>query len=222
MAELIIIGAGGHARETAQLVKDLNRVQPTWELLGYVDDNPALQGSIQNGFPVLGPLDELLNQSTYNRAQFIVAIGNSQVRRRMIARLRETYPQLTYATLIHPTAVIGDETVIGAGTMIAANSVVTTNISIGEHVIINYGCTIGHDSKLENFATILPGCNLSGNVTIREAADIGTGCAVIPSVEIGEATVVGAGAVVTRSLPAYCTAVGVPAKPIKFSKMERE
>nr|MCC3377682.1 hexapeptide transferase [Cohnella sp. REN36] len=56
---------------------------------------------------------------------------------------------------------------------------------------------------------------LSGNVTIREGVQTGTGTAVIPGMEIGAYTITGAGAVVTRSLPARCTAVGIPAAPIK-------
>jgi acetyltransferase-like isoleucine patch superfamily enzyme len=35
-------------------------------------------------------------------------------------------------------------------------------------------------------------------------------------VEIGEETIIGAGAVVAKSLPAKCTAVGIPAKPVKL------
>jgi acetyltransferase-like isoleucine patch superfamily enzyme len=34
--------------------------------------------------------------------------------------------------------------------------------------------------------------------------------------KIGNETIIGAGAVVSRTLPDNCTAVGVPAKPIKF------
>ena len=45
---------------------------------------------------------------------------------------------------------------------------------------------------------------------------IGTGAKIINQIEIGEYTIVGAGAVVSKSLPNKCTAVGIPAKPIKY------
>ena len=44
---------------------------------------------------------------------------------------------------------------------------------------------------------------------------VGTGAKIINQLSIGENTIVGAGAVVVKSLPANCTAVGVPANVIK-------
>ena len=45
---LIIVGASGFGREVACLVKDINRIEPTWNLLGLVDD--SLQGNTVEGF----------------------------------------------------------------------------------------------------------------------------------------------------------------------------
>ena len=39
---------------------------------------------------------------------------------------------------------------------------------------------------------------------------------IINKIKIGEGTTVGAGALVHKNLPPHCTAVGFPAKPIKF------
>ncbi|BAU28095.1 sugar O-acyltransferase (sialic acid O-acetyltransferase NeuD family) [Aneurinibacillus soli] len=215
MKQILIIGAGGHGREIAQLVRDINRKSNSWELLGYLDENKSLTNQWLNGFPVLGTLD-LLQLELYRSVYVICAIGKVQVRKKLVNHLKNKFSWVKFATLIHPTAVVGDEIVIGEGSVICANSVVTTNVTLGQHVLINYGCTIGHDSLLEDFATILPGSNLSGNVTIRTCVEVGTGTAIIPGVEIKANTIVGAGAVVTRSLPADCTAVGVPAKVMKF------
>lgn len=213
MKKLIIVGAGGHGREIAQLVKDINKQQLEWDLLGYIDDNPEIQNCYLNGYPVLGPLSKLKDKE-FQDVYIICAIGSSKIREKIIKKI-ESELQLPYATLIHPTAVIGDETTIGSGCMICANCVITTNVKIGNHALVNYGSTIGHDTVLEDFATILPGCHLSGNVTIRHGADVGTGTSVIPGVEIGSYTIVGAGAVVIRSLPCNVKAVGVPAKVLE-------
>lgn len=209
MNNLVIIGAGGHGREIAQLVKDINRHQQEWNLLGYVDDNESLKDKTLNGFPVLGGLS-LLRNKEFKDVFLICAIGNSKIREKIMKKIENEF-QVKYAILIHPTAVIGDETSIEPGTTICANCVITTNIKIGKHVLINYGCTVGHDTILEDYSTILPGCHLSGNVTVGYGADLGTGTSVIPGVKIGSFTVVGAGAVVINSLPSNVTAVGVPA-----------
>ena len=62
----------------------------------------------------------------------------------------------------------------------------------------------------------MPSVNISGEVTIGEGVYIGTGAKLINQIEVGEYTIVGAGAVITKTLPSKCTAVGTPAKPIKF------
>ena len=58
--------------------------------------------------------------------------------------------------------------------------------------------------------------SLDDSFNIGEGVYVGTGAKIINQLEIGEYTIVGAGAVVAKTLPAKCTAVGVPAKPIKF------
>jgi acetyltransferase-like isoleucine patch superfamily enzyme len=66
-----------------------------------------------------------------------------------------------------------------------------------------------------DFATIAPATNLSGAVEVGAGCDIGSGVTTVEGVSVGEWTIVGAGAVIANHLPANCTAVGVPARPIK-------
>jgi acetyltransferase-like isoleucine patch superfamily enzyme len=77
-------------------------------------------------------------------------------------------------------------------------------------------CTVGHDTIIEDYSSFMPSVNISGEVKIGNSVFVGTGSKIINQVEIGKFTIIGAGAVVTRSIPANCTAVGVPAKPIIF------
>lgn len=49
-------------------------------------------------------------------------------------------------------------------------------------------------------------------VTIEDDCDIGTGAIILPGVTIGKGTLVGAGAVVTKDLPPFSVAAGVPAR----------
>ena len=59
-------------------------------------------------------------------------------------------------------------------------------------------------------AYVHPGAKIARNVVIDPFTTIHN------NVEIGEGTIIGAGAVVAKSLPPNCTAVGIPAKPVKF------
>ena len=44
-----------------------------------------------------------------------------------------------------------------------------------------------------------------------------SGAKIINQVMVGQYTIIGAGAVVSKDLPENCTAVGIPAKPIKIN-----
>ena len=210
---LIIAGAGGFARETVSLVGAINSVAPRWELVGIVDDDPGLEGSLVAGLPVLGPLD-ILNERTDVRVA--VCIGNPsspRVRERVVERLRLD-PQRC-ATLVHPAAVVPDSARIGAGSVVHATSVMTADVVVGEHVAVMPGVVLTHDVVIEDFCTFGSGALVSGGVQIGSAAYIGAGCVIREGLRIGSGSVVGAGAVVTRSVPDDEVWVGNPARLLR-------
>ena len=210
MKDIVIIGAGGFAREVAWLIEDINSVELKWNIAGFVDDNEDIQGKEINGYKVVGNIEWLKGQDL----NVVNAIGDPMVRKKVMDRLIESKNK--YPTLIHPSVICSDLVNIGEGSMVCAGNIITVNIEIGRHVIVNLNCTIGHDAVIGDYSTILPSVNVSGFVKTGECVNIGTGSAIIQGVSIGENTVIGAGAVVVKDLPANCTAVGVPAKPIKF------
>ncbi|WP_456426197.1 acetyltransferase [Rhodocaloribacter sp.] len=209
MRPLVIVGAGGFGRETAALVEDINRDEPAWELLGFVDDDATLHGSERLGYPVLGGLDWLCRR---RNVHYVLAIGAPRIRKRMDRRLEAT--PLSPATLIHPAAAVHRTTSLGPGTILCRGVTLTVAIRVGRHVILNLHGTVGHDATLGDYTTAHPGVHISGHARTGTAVELGTGCVLLPGVTVGEGARVGAGAVVTRDLPAHCTAVGVPARPL--------
>lgn len=217
MRKIAIIGAGGFGREVKSLINDINAATSTFEFLGYYDDNIA-KSTMVNGFPVLGNLDDLNNVD--HQIEIALGIGIPEVKAKIIGRLSN--PNITFPTLIHPGAIIGvDDVTIGQGTVICAGNIVTCNIKIGDFVTLNLMCTVGHDTIIGKYSSFMPSVNISGEVTIHELVYVGTGAKIINQLEIGQSTIVGAGAVVSKSLPEFCTAVGIPAKPIKFHNEQK-
>lgn len=210
---LVIVGTGGLARELHELIEDINAAArvPVWDVLGWLDSNAATHGKRVHDLPVLGDLDWLKSNAD---ASVVIGIGAPPARRKVAERIR-ALGHTRFATLIHPTAVIGRRVEIGEGTVICANVTTTTDYKIGRHVLINIMATVAHDDVLHDYVTIAPAAVISGNVTIGEGTDLGTNATVNQGVEIGAWSIVGSGAVVTKSLPDNCTAVGAPAKPIK-------
>ncbi|WP_339096966.1 acetyltransferase [Deinococcus sp. VB142] len=210
---LVIVGTGGLARELHELVEDINAAAsaPAWDIVGWLDSNAATHGTQVHGRPVLGDLDWLKSNADVS---VVIGIGTPPTRRKVAERIR-ALGHTRFATLIHPTAVIGRRVEIGEGTVICANVTTTTDYKIGRHVLINIMATVAHDDVLHDYVTIAPAAVISGNVTIGEGTDLGTNATVNQGVEIGAWSIVGSGAVVIKSLPDNCTAVGAPAKPIK-------
>lgn len=211
---IVIFGAGGFGREVAVLIRDINKASPgTWNLLGFVDDRvPDLDLCQALGVAYLGDRDAS-SEDLPADVHFVVAIGTSSVRGRVTDELvrRGWRP----ATLVHPSAWIGDCVALGPGSVVCAGNILTTNITFGAGAQINLSCTIGHDVLAGDFVTLSPAVSLSGGVTIGELATIYTRAAVNPLVSIGEGAVVGAGAVVAKSVAAGDTVVGVPARPLR-------
>jgi sugar O-acyltransferase (sialic acid O-acetyltransferase NeuD family) len=212
MKPVVIIGAGGFAREVLDVIDAVNREKPQYDMLGYiVDPQYGSPGSLVNDKPILGGFDWLSKRS--EEVQAFCAVGASHHRYRLVKRAEAV--GCRFFSIVHPTATLTRWIHLGEGTVITAGCILTNQIRIGNHVHVNLDCTVGHDAIVEDFVTFAPGVHVSGNVTAREGAYVGTGANIIEKVEIGAWSIVGAGSVVTRDVPANTTAVGVPAKVIR-------
>src|SRR5690606_21947196 len=112
--------------------------------------------------------------------------------------------------------IISSSVKIDIGTVLMQGTIIQADTFIGKHAIINTRASIDHDSTVEDFVHISPGAILCGGVQIGEGTHIGAGAVILPGIKIGQWCKVGAGAVVAKNIPSNCTAVGIPAKPIKY------
>lgn len=213
MKDLVIIGAGGFGRETAFLVEEINSVKNQWNLLGYIDDNPNIQGKVINSISVIGNLEWL--NSYKNELYIVVAIGDPKLKKLIVERICNE--NLHFATLIHPNAIISKSSYIGMNVIIQANCIISTNVEVLDHVSINPQCGIGHDSIINSYSSLFWNVNISGNVNVEEGTLLGTKATVLQGLKLGEWSTIGAGAVVNREVFSNNTVVGVPAKPVKCS-----
>lgn len=213
LKKLYIVGAGGFGREVLWLVHRINASVLTWDVVGFIDDNKELHGKTQDNYPILGGCNYLaeLNEEVW----VICSIASAKAKKNVIDRISKI-DNVKYAMLIDPSVIMSERVVIGNGTIICAGTIITVDIQIGAHVILNLDCTVGHDAIVEDYVTIYPSVNISGNTIIGESSELGTGCQIIQGKKVGRQSIIGAGAVVVRDIPDKCTAVGIPAKPIKF------
>jgi sugar O-acyltransferase (sialic acid O-acetyltransferase NeuD family) len=142
----------------------------------------------------------------------LVALGSPAARREWVAIMESRGAR--FATLIHPTAVLGLRNEVGIGSIICPRVVLTTNVRVGRHVVFNCGGGAGHDVTIGDFCTLSGGVDLTGHVRLGEGVMVGSHASISPHADVGDWSTVGAGSVVIGKVPARTTVMGVPAVPV--------
>ncbi|KRF21588.1 acetyltransferase [Paenibacillus sp. Soil787] len=208
MKKLILIGGGGHSK----VVLDIMLAQGQYELAGIGDDK-YLHTFSEFGI-AHGPIADMLKLLEEDNYYLIIAIGSNHARCAVEQRLGLS--EHKYAVLIHPKATIGSGVTVGKGSVIMPGAVMNYGSEIGKHCIINTGAIIEHEDTIGNYVHLSPAAALGGDVTIEDGVHIGIGAKIIEGRTVGCWSTLGAGAVAIKDIPRYCTAVGVPAKVVKF------
>ena len=201
---IIVIGGGGHAKVLASAL--LLREQ---RVLGFVDLN--LNPPPLLGVPYLGNDSAVLDHSP-DGVQLVNGIGSVSCTRNH-QNIYDWFVQKRYsfATVVHPSAVVAPEVQIEDGVQVLAGAVVQAGCLLGPNVIVNTGARVDHDCIIDSHAHVAPGVTMCGAVRVGMGAHIGAGATVIQGIRIGAGSVVGAGALVIRDVPEGAKVVGVPA-----------
>ncbi len=211
LGDVLLIGAGGHARAVADVIAAEGRLR----VAGLVDSTRA-RGEVCFGHPVLGGEDDVPDiLDDLGVRDLVVAIGDNFQRQAMAARLEARVPGLRLVSCRHPSALVGSDVEIGAGTLIMPGVVIVSGCRIGPGCLLNTGSTIDHEGTMGPWSSLAPGAVLGGRVRLGERASVGLGARVIHGLSIGDDTVIGAGAVVVRDIAANWLAFGVPCRPIR-------
>lgn len=212
MKEIIIIGAGGHAKVIIDIILQRKKFfNDKLVVKGILDD--TFEGKKEKelfGIPIIGKINKISELSS--NLHYIIAIGNNDTRK----KISQNYKDIKYITLIHPKAIIGENVSLEVGTVVMAGSIVNSYTKIGKHCIINTGSVIEHDNIIKDYVHISPRATLCGGVIVEEETWIGAGSTIIQGLIIGRKSIIGAGAVIIRNIQNFSKIVGNPAKYIKI------
>jgi acetyltransferase EpsM len=205
--DYVIFGAGGLGHEIWGWIKHSKNFGQAKRLLAFVDDNPALWGTEYDGIPIVGR-----DQFAGRAISYINAVGSSRARRVVSENLSgQGWHPLTY---LHESVLVGINVEIGEGVIVCPRSTLSSDCRLGDHVLVNVGCGIGHDAAVGSFSILLGAVSLNGNVTVGESVTVGAGAVVHPGRRIGDGAVIGMSSAVFSHVKAGVTVVGNPAKKI--------
>lgn len=210
---LLVVGAGGFAREAAETARAIHAHDGSVELLGFLDDDRALRRGHVAGIPVLGPVADV---DRYPDAAVVIAVGRPDAytaRREIAARL--DLASHRYATLVHPSSSVGRSCRLGAGSVVLAHVTMTADVVVGEHVVVMPQVVLTHDVRVGDHATLASGVRLGGGVHVGEGAYLASGALVREGCRIGAWSLVGMGSTVTTDVPEERVWFGSPARDVR-------
>lgn len=203
--KLIIIGASGHGKVVADIAVKIQK----YDTILFLDDDENIKDCLE--FPVVGKTADA--EKYLGEADFFVAIGHTDMRRRIVDELERLQANIT--TLIHPMATVGRNVEIGVGTVIMAGAVINSDTIIGKQCIINTCASVDHDCRISDYVHIAVGAHVCGTIHIGKSTWIGAGATVINNTNICSDCLIGAGAVVEKNIEDTGTYIGIPARKVK-------
>lgn len=220
MEDLVVFGVGGFGREIMEAVTAQNNRTNQYNILGFVDDNMAVQNQVINGYEVIGTSQYLLSRS--NEINVLVCIGETCIKKLVLEKLKIN-TKIKYPNFIADGVKYNSEYIhMGIGNIIYYNTVITVNVQIGDFNYINSSCSLSHDVELGDLVTLAPSCTLAGDVKVGNGTYIGMGSVIREGLSIGEASVVGMGSVVVKEIDGNTVAYGNPCEVVRDGRdMER-
>ena len=206
MKKIIIVGAGGFGRELLWWIKDINKVQPTWEILGFLDDNPNALDGYDCDYKIVGTIKDWQPKDD---EEFALAFGSPELKRKIVSILKSK--GASFASIIHPTAMLSEFAKVGEGLIMFPNSKISCNTTVGNFVTL-LATPIGHDTLVGDYTVISGGCNIVRNVKIGNDVFLAAGVCIAQDIVIGDGAYIGLGSVVLKDVPAGATVFGNPAR----------
>lgn len=209
MQDVIIVGASGFGREVLAAIESVNGTKPTWNVRGFIDDNPNALDGFALEYKVLGTIKDWQPADT---EQYVLAIAAPKIKEKIVPKLKERGAK--FATIIAPTATISDRTTVGEGVVMFGEVGISVDVTIGDFVFFNALDGIGHDVIIGDYCTFGPKVCISGATKIGKCVNVGALASTYPGIIVGDYATIGMNSCAIRSVKPGTTVIGVPAKSI--------
>jgi sugar O-acyltransferase (sialic acid O-acetyltransferase NeuD family) len=214
MEDIILYGSGGMAREVVELIEDINKVEPRWNIRGYIDDIKGNCGEVLHGYRILGT-GEILTDLTETTC-IVIAISDPAAKESIFEKIKDC--NIRFPVLVHPSARVAENAQIGEGSIIGIDCIISTSVEIGKHVFLNMRTVVGHDAVIQDFCSCLVNCVIAGGVQIKECSLLGSGCIIMEKKNLGKRCKVAMGSVVCFDVEDHHVVLSRPSKSMYFGE----
>lgn len=195
MNKLLLFTAGSAAKEVQLAIEQANQESPTWEIIGFVDEDPGIIGKEIEGVPVYGPEHQERAGDVFG----LCPVLDPAARRRITEDLIEGQG-LKLATFIYPSVRVPRDLEIGDGTIVMPEVLLGYNVKLGKGVLAWWRTLLGHDLRVGDYSSILSSANITGCCTIGCSSTIGAGATLNVGVKVGNNSMVGIGTTVFHNV----------------------
>lgn len=206
MKKVIIVGAGSVGKFLAYNVKEFTS---EFEFIGFLDDDIKKQNQMIAGLQVLGTINKL---PSFIEKGYSVAWGIAfpKVKASLVKScecLNADFP-----SFISKSAWLSNHVSIGKGCIIYPGSSINYETVVGNFVIVNMNCAIGHNTELNDFVSLAPGVNLGGYTQVGKRTQMGINSSTKQSTIIGSDCIIGGQSIVVENTNDNMTIKGIPAR----------
>lgn len=207
MKDLIIIGAGGYARELASLLSEINAAELKWNILGFLDDTVEPLKGKNTPYSVLGPIQ---GWNRFENVYFLMGIAGNEAKLKITTEFKEKGAK--FISVIHPLASVSEFVTLGEGVVIYPQAVISPDVILGDYVTVLSGSYVGHDSVVGDYTMLSGLCGVNGYSNIGKRVYIGSRVIMVPHIHVGDDAYIGMGSVVIRNVKSGEHVFGNPAK----------
>ena len=208
MMDIVIVGAGGFAREIRCMLPEFLAGQD-YQFKGFLGKDQGVPSDHDIGQWLLGDPEVYQPQES---DRFILAIGNMDARRRTVEAIGDKNGQ--FLTIVHPQAYVAPSATLEMGVVIYPFAAVSNNAHLHRCVKLNYYASVGHDTRLGEYCLLAPYATVNGFAELEDDVYMSTHATVAPQVHVGTHSKISANSAVMKDLPANSFAFGVPAQVI--------